>query len=476
MTEIKPPKEAEDFIKFVDSSPSPFHAVQEAIKHLAAAGYEKIQERESWEKILKPNCKYYFTRNQSTLVAFAIGGKYVPGNGLSIVGAHTDSPCLKLKPISKKQSVGYLQVGVEPYGGGLWHTWFDRDLSVAGRVIIESNNNTYYGKLVRISRPILRVPTLAIHLDREVNTNGFKFNKETHLTPLLATVTKNLDASVNIVNGDHPEPPNHHSVLLNILAKELNIKVEQIKDFELCLYDVHAATIGGAYNEFIFSARLDNLMMSYTALVALINSTNADEGRSLLDEPNIRMIALFDNEEVGSATAHGADSSLLEHTIRRLTLSKIGDHVMTSGTIFQETVQKSFLISADMAHAVHPNYAEKHEENHRPQMHKGVVIKLNANQRYATTSVTSFILREIAKKRKVPLQEFVVRADSSCGSTIGPMISTNLGLRTVDVGNPQLSMHSIREVSGTEDVVHAINLFETFFEDFHEIDQRVFVD
>ncbi|PKC64860.1 peptidase M18, aminopeptidase I [Rhizophagus irregularis] len=460
---------AADFIKFVNNSPSPFHAVEEAIIRLKEAKYEEIKECVSWRGKLKKEGKYYFTRNRSTIVAFAIGGKYEPGNGFSMAGAHTDSPCLKVKPISKKVKEGYLQVGVEPYGGGLWHTWFDRDLSVAGRVMVETETTKFEHKLVKVERPILRIPTLAIHLDRDVR-EGFKFNNEVHLTPLIATVSNKL--------AENNEK--HHPALLDILAQELKCKVNEIHDFELCLYDTQPSTIGGAYEEFIFSARLDNLMMSYALLIGLINSTK-NISESLCDDSNIRLITLFDNEEIGSTTAHGANSLLLETTLRRI-CSAFAEPGYD--TIFEETIHKSFMISADMAHAVHPNYCEKHEENHRPQMNQGVVIKTNANQasdliqyhRYATTSVTSLILRQVAKKYKVPLQDFVVRNDSPCGSTIGPMISANLGLRTLDIGNPQLSMHSIRETAGTKDVDHAIKLIKAFFEDFAEIDRNITVD
>ncbi|CAI2181162.1 19520_t:CDS:10 [Funneliformis geosporum] len=466
------PKEVTDFIKFVNDSPSPYHAVEEARLRLVQAGYEEIKERDCWVGKLRNNGKYYFTRNKSTIVAFAVGGKYVPGNGVSIVGAHTDSPCLKVKPISKLQKVGYLQLGVQVYGGGLWHTWFDRDLSIAGRVMVETSENKFEHKLIKVARPILRIPTLAIHLDGSVR-EAFKFNNETHLTPLLTTATKSL-----IGNSDEEKNEKHHPIFLNLLAEELGCNtVNKIHDFELCLYDTQPSTIGGLCNEFIFSARLDNLMMSFTALTALINGTR-DTSETLCDDSNIRLISLFDNEEVGSQSAYGAGSSLLESTLRRLCSSKVGasEDVEISQTIFEETIHKSFLISADMAHAVHPNYCEKYEENHRPQMHKGVVIKINANQRYATTATTSLVLREAAKKYNVPLQEFVVKNDSPCGSTIGPMMSSNLGIRTVDVGNPQLSMHSIREIAGTDDVDHAIKLFQGFFESFAKIDQNVIID
>ncbi|KAI9490293.1 peptidase M18 [Zychaea mexicana] len=463
--EPAPPPEALDFIQFLNASPSPFHAVNEAALRLERAGFEKISERSSWN--LKRKGKYYFTRNGSSIVAFVIGGQYRPGNGFSIIGAHTDSPCLKVKPISKKDKAGYLEVGVQLYGGGIWHTWFDRDLSVAGRVMVEKPDGTFQHTLARIEKPLLRVPTLAIHLDGSVN-EAFRFNKENRMVPVLATAVKSsLSAS-----SSSDQEAKHHRALMDILSEELKVGLDKIHDFELCLYDTQPATIGGAYDEFIFSARLDNLGMSYCSLMAMLNT--ADKAS---DDTNIRVISLFDNEEVGSTTAHGANSNLLPSTLQRLVAAKIDGKEPASGkSNFELAMRNSMLVSADMAHAVHPNYTEKYEENHRPAMHKGTVIKINAYQRYATTAPTALILREIARRRSVPIQEFVVRNDSPCGSTIGPMLSAKLGLRTIDVGNPQLSMHSIREISGVDDVPNGIRLLAAFFELFPSVDKQVVVD
>ncbi|KAI8803223.1 peptidase M18 [Cladochytrium replicatum] len=454
---------ATDFLDFVDASPSPFHAVEESRKRLLSAGFTELRERDSWS--LVPGGKYFFTRNKSSITAFAVGGKYAHGNGFSIVGAHTDSPCLKVKPRSKKEKSGYLQVGVELYGGGLWNTWFDRDLGIAGRVVIQ-NGDKFEHRLVRIDEPILRIPTLAIHLDRTVISDGFKFNTEVHLTPILCSSAKaGLTGDVPKTEGAEEK---HQPLLLKALAKELSVNALEIGDFELCLFDTQPSRIGGLLNEYIFSPRLDNLNSSYCALTGLINAGDLE------NDTKVRMVSLFDNEEVGSVSAYGADSDLLLKAIRR-----IQEEVAAPGSAkasFERALAQSYLISADMAHAVHPNYAEKFEENHRPQMNKGVVIKQNANQRYATTAVTTFLLREVAKVRNVPLQEFVVRNDSPCGSTIGPMLSAKLGIRTIDVGNPQLSMHSIRETCGTDDVKHATDLFQSFFEHFHTIDAKLSVD
>ncbi|KAG0763378.1 hypothetical protein G6F57_008023 [Rhizopus arrhizus] len=466
MLNLEIPKEAQEFIEFVNNSPSPFHATHEASQLLIAAGFKEIKERESWK--IERKGKYFFTRNGSAIVAFVVGGQYKPGNGFSIVGAHTDSPCLKLKPISKKEKSGYLEVGVQLYGGGIWHSWFDRDLSVAGRVLVEQVDGTFKHTLVKVDRPILRIPTLAIHLDRTAN-DGFTFNKEVQLAPILATATKAQLTGITADEGVEADE-SHHPLLIRILADEMKVKASQIRDFELAVYDTQKSTVGGACNEFIFSPRLDNLEMSFCSIKALIAS------EAIESDKNIRMAALFDNEEIGSQTAHGADSNLLPVTLQRLANTEVIDCENVSSTAFEEAVHKSILISADMAHAIHPNYAEKHEENHRPQMHKGTVIKVNANQRYATTAVTSLVLKELAKKHKIPIQEFVVRNDSPCGSTIGPMLSAKLGLRTVDVGNPQLSMHSIRETGGTDDVKHGIDLLRVFYEEFAELEQKFIVD
>ncbi|KAI8097377.1 peptidase M18 [Halteromyces radiatus] len=461
-----PPKEALSFVEFLNASPSPFHAVHESIQRLEQAGFQKLHEKSDWK--LQRKGKYYFTRNGSSVVAFVVGGKYKTGNGFSIVGAHTDSPCLKVKPISKKEQTGYLEVGVQLYGGGIWHTWFDRNLGLAGRVMVQQNDGTFRHTLVRIHKPILNVPTLAIHLDRSAS-NKFEFNEETHLLPILATSAK---AALNVVEkkGEISEQEqHHHPALIQMLAKELQVEEHQIHDFELCLYDIQSAVIGGIHDEFIFSSRLDNLGMTYCSLMSLINSDNVD------NEPNIRLISLFDNEEIGSVSAQGANSNLLPSTLERLVEAKIGDKEGQKG-LFEQALRKSMLVSADMAHALHPNYSEKYEENHRPMMHQGTVIKINANQKYATTSETSLILREVARRRNVPVQFFVVRNDSPCGSTIGPMLSAKLGLRTIDVGNPQLSMHSIRETAGVDDVKNGIDLLKAFFELYPTVEAQVFVD
>jgi aspartyl aminopeptidase len=505
-------KAAEDFLSFVNASPTPFHAVQSAKLKLEKAGFTQIKERDPWSSTLKPGGKYYLTRNGSTLVAFAIGEEWKAGGPIAMVGAHTDSPCLRIKPVSKRQSDGFLQVGVETYGGGLWHTWFDRDLSVAGRVMVKTKEGNFESRLVRVNRPILRIPTLAIHLERQDN---FQPNKETHLFPICGLVAAELNRTGKSETDKAEEPKSesdissyeplkvvterHHPYIIDLLAEEAKCSPADIQDFEIVLYDTQPSCIGGMNNEFIFSPRLDNLMMSYCATESIIHSLSSSS--ALTDDPTIRLIALFDHEEIGSTTAQGADSNMLPSVIRRLSCingSSHGseasyDNLDETSTAYEQTLAASFLISADMAHSVHPNYPGKYEPSHRPEMNKGTVIKVNANNRYATNSPGLVLLQESARlatpssypsavtgaktqKSGVPLQLFVVRNDSSCGSTIGPMLAAKLGARTLDLGNAQLSMHSIRETGGAYDVEYAINLFESFFTHYGELEGKFLVD
>ncbi|CAF9917650.1 MAG: hypothetical protein ALECFALPRED_000307 [Alectoria fallacina] len=406
-----------------------------------------------------------------------------------MIGAHMDSPTLRVKPISKKQGEGFIQVGVETYGGGLWHTWFDRDLSMAGRAMVKDRNGRFVQKLVRIERPILRIPTLAVHLDRQ---ETFTFNKETQLFPIAGLVAAELNrqgksdgtAKAGITNEDcsstHFSPlkapgERHHPHVVEIIASEVEVAPSEIVDFEMVLYDTQKSCVGGLNEELLFSPRLDNLEMSFCSIVGLINSVNSSS--SLDEEESIRLVSLFDHEEIGSNTAQGADSNFLPTVIRRLSvLPGFGGKAEPDPDAYEQTLSKSFLISADMAHSVNPNYGAKYETDHKPEMNKGTVIKINANARYATNSPGIVLVEKTARRAKVPLQLFVVRNDSSCGSTIGPMLSASLGMRTLDLGNPQLSMHSIRETGGIYDVDYAIKLFESFFVHYTELGGSVIVD
>nr|XP_039267259.1 aspartyl aminopeptidase-like [Styela clava] len=459
---------AKKFLEFVNASPSPMHAVQECKTRLLKAGFQELRERDKWS--LSQKSKYFVTRNQSTIIAFAVGGKYVGGNGFSIVGAHTDSPCPRVKVKSAREKFGYVQVGVETYGGGNWGSWFDRDLKLAGRVIVSTENGAKIEqRLVHIDRPILRIPHLAIHLQREMN-DRFSINKELHMVPILATQAEYQLNKTAVVKkaGSSSCQSKHHPVLTQLLSKELSVDPDSIVDLDLYLADHQPSVIGGAFDELIFSPRLDNLSSTYPALQALIDSCSDEE--SLANEPNIRMICLYDNEEVGSSSAQGAGSSITEYIMRRISNSA------ENPTAFEESVPKSFMISADAAHAIHPNYFDKHEENLRPSLHGGPVIKINNNQKYATTVVTAVVIREAARIAGISTQDVMVRNDSPCGSTIGPILSAKLGLRTCDLGAAMLSMHSCREMCGASAISQCEKLFLSFFKNFPQIEAKMNLD
>lgn len=448
-------------------------------------------------------------------MAFAIGSNWKPGNPIAMVGAHTDSCALRIKPVSKKTAYGFMQVGVETYGGGIWHTWFDRDLSIAGRVMVKDGKGNFMQKLIKVDRPIIRIPTLAIHLNR---SNEFSPNLETELFPITGLVAAELnrtgksgdkkvsDEEISTLeknvktDGQDFQPlksisERHHPYIVEVIAEHAGVSVSDVVDFEMLLYDTQESCIGGIHEEFIYSARLDNLEMTYCSVKGLIESVSSPT--ALEDEASIRLVACFDHEEIGSLSAQGADSNLLPAVVQRLSALPVRQETRANGsarntgneeiaTAFEQTLSTSFLISADMAHSINPNYSQKYESDHRPEMNQGTVIKINAKVRYATNSPGIVLLQEVARRAKaskdfestegVPLQLFVVRNDSSCGSTIGPTLSAKLGVRTLDLGNAQLSMHSIRETGGVYDVDYAVRLFESFYEHYSELEAKILVD
>jgi aspartyl aminopeptidase len=451
---------AQRFVTFLNRAVTPFHAVSELSKHLKNDGFNELRESEEWK--LQPNGKYYVTKNNSTIFAFAIGGEFKPGSGFSMVVGHTDSPSLRVKPISTESSAKFLQVGVSTYGGGTWRSWFDRDLSIAGSLTYKRDGHLRQ-IFVDSKDPILSIPNLAIHLepDREKTT----FNKELELRPILcseAFAKLQGNEAVNSSNGGPNVLEDHHPVFLQYLGRLANCSPEEIVDLDLYLYDSQPAAITGLFKEFISGQRLDNLVGAYSCVEGLLESL-ADN--SLTKDSNVRIAAAYDNEEVGSTSAQGADSNFNEWCLRRI-FNELGE---SQNSLFERGVGRSMIISADQSHACHPNYVARHEENHRPVFHGGVVVKINHNQRYATTSTTHSILKEIGNSAGVPLQQFVVRNDCACGSTVGPMLSAKLGVRTIDVGCPQLAMHSIREFADTSSILYATRLFTEFYRRFPSV-------
>ncbi len=411
-----------DLLAFLHASPTPYHAVASAKERLESAGFRELYESDSWADT-GPG-RYFVTHAESAILAFVVPASSIL-RGFRIVGAHTDSPNFRLKPKPEYAKEGYLQLGVEVYGGMLLNSWLDRDLSLAGRVV-QADGRT---RLVRIDRPLLRVVQLAIHLDRDVNEKGLVLNRQEHLAPVLGLGT---------ATGDE---------VAGLVAAELGIDRATIAALELMLFDTLPPAIGGVRNELIFSARLDNLACSHAAIAALVLGAAAAEGGS-----TVPVAALFDHEEVGSQSAAGAGSSFLPRVLERIALMCTSSRgVSDPREHYHRALAGSQCISADMAHAVHPNFADRHEARHRPVLNGGPVLKVNAQQRYATSARTGALFQELCRAVDVPVQHYVARTDLPCGSTIGPITSTLLGIPTVDVGNAMLSMHSAREMAGTKD-------------------------
>mmetsp|Transcript_32970 Transcript_32970/g.57910 ORF Transcript_32970/g.57910 Transcript_32970/m.57910 type:complete len:444 (+) Transcript_32970:3802-5133(+) len=430
---------AESFLEFVNYAVSPFHAVQFWKDKLSHRGFTELHEHVHWE--LTPGGKYFFSRNQSCLFAFIVGNQYDPAaSAFRIIGTHTDSPCPKLAPHWLNKAGGFDRLNIQLYGGGIWHSWFDRDLTLGGRVIVEEDS-TLQSKLIHIKRPILRIPNLAIHLTTE--RDSFTFNKESQFKPLFATAL-----------GDENSEKN----LLGLIAEEAGVSVESIRDLELCVVDAIPASLMGIHNEFISSPRLDNLMSTYCALSALLEASE--------DSKDINIAMSFDNEEVGSTSMMGADSIVPDQVLTRIIETLPGS--LQSDSVFS-FYRRSWMISADMAHGIHPNYSEKHQPDHAPHVQKGVVIKINANQRYATDHIGASVLRHLGKIANVPTQDFIVKNDSPCGSTIGPLMAAKTGIRVVDIGAPQFAMHSVREFMGTDDAHYYYHFMQAFYSRFQEI-------
>lgn len=414
-------------IEFLNASPTPFHATASLAMRLEAAGYRHLDERAAWTT--EVGGRYYVTRNDSSLIAFKLGRRAVVDSGIRLVGAHTDSPCLRVKPNPELQRQGFFQLAVEVYGGALLAPWFDRDLSLAGRVTYRRDGKVE-SQLIDFHQPIAVIPNLAIHLNREAN-QGWTINPQNELPPILAQLATSQGADFRALISEQ-------------LALQHGFNADAVLDHELSFYDTQGAALIGLNQDFIASARLDNLLSCYAGLQALLEA----------GEEETCVLVCTDHEEVGSCSACGADGPMLEQVLRR---------VLPEADDFVRTLQRSLLVSADNAHGVHPNYEAKHDGNHGPKLNAGPVIKINANQRYATNSETAGFFRHLCLENEVPVQTFVTRSDMGCGSTIGPITASQLGVRTVDVGLPTFAMHSIRELAGSQDLAHLVTVLSAFY-------------
>jgi len=418
-------------LDFLAASPTPFHAVESMLKIFTEHDFKHLKEQDAWN--LKPG-KYVVTRNDSSIIAFVLASDtndVIARSGIRMVGAHTDSPALRVKPNPNIEKKGYLNLGVEVYGGALLNPWFDRDLSLAGRVTYTDDTQTICSTLINFETPIASIPSLAIHLDREANSSK-TVNPQTDLPPLLMKQSKTSTLKT------------FNQVLQRQLKQSKDISSDKILGYELSFYDTQKPAIVGLEQEFINSARLDNLLSCYVGMKALVES----------DGSQFCLLVCNDHEEVGSASAEGAEGPFLKSVLERT--------IPDAETRFR-AIAASMLISTDNAHGIHPNFSDKHDANHGPILNEGPVIKINTNQRYATNSETAGFYRHLCEKNNIPCQTFVVRTDMGCGSTIGPITAKEIGVKTIDVGVPTFAMHSIREMAGTEDALHLNLSLKAFY-------------
>lgn len=422
---------AEELINFVEKSVSPFHAVMAIEEELKNSGYEELKQNEKWS--LEKGKKYYLKKNSSAIFAFNICGKVE--EGYKIVGGHTDSPCFRIKTNPEMVENGYVKFNTEVYGGPILNTWLDRPLSFAGRVSLRNSDvlNPQI-RFVNIDRPIMIIPNLAIHMNRKVN-EGVQLNKQKELLPI-----------AGIIDSEFKK----ENFLIRLLAKELKVNEADILDFDLFTYEYEKGKVIGLNEEFISCAKLDDLEMVHAGLEAIVSA----EGKS-----GINILVCFDNEEVGSGTKQGAGSKLLSSLLERIAIG-----LNATREEYMIGISNSFMISSDMAHAVHPNFPEKADPTNKPIINKGPVIKISASQSYTTDADSAAVYKMICEKAGVPYQVFFNRSDERGGSTIGPITTTHLDIRSVDIGNPMLAMHSVRELAGVADHTYVKKSFEQFFQ------------
>lgn len=425
-------KLTDKLMNFIDNSPSVFHVIDNFEISLNKKGYEKLDRSKKWN--LKKNGKYYLTNNDSAIIAFQLGDN-LKDNYFRIIGSHSDSPTFRIKPSPEMfEKDHFVKLNTEVYGGPILSTWFDRPLSLAGRVILSSKNPFKPDiKNINIDKNLLIIPNMAIHMNRDIN-NGYAYNKQKDTLPLIGLINDELEKE---------------NYLLNILSNELKVKIEDILDFDLFLYDRQKGEYIGNNNEFYTVGRIDNLGMAHVSIEALLDSKKSDF---------TKMVLISDNEEVGSQTKQGAGSPFLRDTLERI--------ITATGGGFEDfdiALAKSFIISSDQAHSVHPNYIEKNDPTNFPLINKGPVIKVSARMNYTSDGYSSSVFANLCKKADIPVQYFVNRSDILGGSTIGPITTQNLNIDSVDIGNPILSMHSVRELGGVKDQEYIYKVFLEFY-------------
>lgn len=422
-----------ELLDFIYQSPTAFHAVDSAKNILNKEGFAELYLDKPWS--INKGGKYYITKNLSSIIAFTVNSSKVEDEGFRIIGSHSDSPTFRIKPNPEmKVENTYLKLNTEGYGGAILNTWMDRPLGIAGRVVLNGGEILKpVEKLIDFKKPMCIIPNVAIHLNRAAN-EGYKLNKQVDMLPLVGIIDKDFDKE---------------EYMINLIADELGASRDDIIDFDLFLYEYEKGCLMGENKELISIGRQDNLSMAFTSLRSLIKS----EGKS-----GINLVSIFDNEEVGSSTKQGADSNMLLNILERICIS-----LGKNREEFFEAIYSSYMISADLAHAVHPNMASKHDPTNRPVMGGGPAIKINANHAYTSDSYSSAIFKNICKKSGVNYQEFVNRSDERGGSTIGPISSTHLDIPSVDVGCPILAMHSIRELGCVKDYEDICEAFKALY-------------
>lgn len=426
-------QQVQHLLDFIDASPSPWHVIKSVEAQLASFNFKKLDETLSWS--LESGGRYYVVRDESSVIIFVLGEKPLVETGFKMIGAHTDSPGLRVKPNAATGVDGLLRLGVEIYGGPILATFTDRDLSLAGRVNYKDTNNNIVSALINFDRPLLRLPNLAIHMNRMVNEEGLKLHKQNELPLILSALAQEC------------LPQTYFSELLQ---EQSACEAERILSWDLAVYDTQKGAFWGAENEFYADSQLDNLASCHAALQGLLDDT-------VLENEATLVCAFFDHEEIGSESNKGADGSFLGDVLKRISLV-----TENNKEDFTRALAKSFMVSADMAHAYQPNFPLAYDPDHKVFVNKGPVIKVNANQRYSTESVSQAMFVDWCEQAGVPYQKYSHRSDLACGSTIGPITSARLGIRSVDVGNPVWAMHSIRESAGVLDHGYMIKVMKKF--------------